>query len=155
MNYGLLGAIIAFALIMYFSKEASAFDDIILAKAAKYKLDPFLMKAIIKAESNFNPRATNIEPGDRVSLGLAQILWPTTAQALGFRGTKEDLYNADTNLELMSLLLLDIQKRYSSLKDIIASYNAGRPKYQDGKLINQEYVDRVLKYYYQFKMGGF
>jgi soluble lytic murein transglycosylase-like protein len=51
-------------------------------------------RAIVRIESNFNPRAT----GSQREVGLMQIKYET-ARGIGFAGTREQLYDPDTNLQ--------------------------------------------------------
>jgi soluble lytic murein transglycosylase-like protein len=51
-------------------------------------------RAIVRIESNFNPRAT----GRQREVGLMQIKFET-ARGIGFAGTREELYDPDTNLK--------------------------------------------------------
>jgi soluble lytic murein transglycosylase-like protein len=51
-------------------------------------------RAIVRIESNFNPRAT----GRQREVGLMQIKYET-ARGIGFGGTREELYEPDTNLK--------------------------------------------------------
>jgi soluble lytic murein transglycosylase-like protein len=51
-------------------------------------------RAIVRIESNFNPRAT----GRQREVGLMQIKFET-ARGIGFTGTREELYEPDTNLK--------------------------------------------------------
>ena len=51
-------------------------------------------RAIVRIESNFNPRAT----GRQREVGLMQIKYET-ARGIGFTGTREQLYDPDTNLQ--------------------------------------------------------
>lgn len=50
-------------------------------------------RAVVRIESNFNPRAT----GRAREVGLMQIKFET-ARGIGFTGTREELYDPDTNL---------------------------------------------------------
>jgi soluble lytic murein transglycosylase-like protein len=51
-------------------------------------------RAVVRIESNFNPRAT----GAQGEVGLMQIKYQT-ARGVGFSGTREQLYDPATNLE--------------------------------------------------------
>jgi soluble lytic murein transglycosylase-like protein len=51
-------------------------------------------RAIVRIESNFNPRAT----GSQGEVGLMQIKFQT-ARGIGFTGTRDQLYDPATNLE--------------------------------------------------------
>jgi soluble lytic murein transglycosylase-like protein len=51
-------------------------------------------RAVVRIESNFNPRAT----GSQGEVGLMQIKYQT-ARGVGFTGTREQLYDPATNLQ--------------------------------------------------------
>ena len=54
-----------------------------------------LAHALVKVESNYNPKAT----GARGEIGLLQIN-PKTARAMGYKGPSKALYDPETNLEV-------------------------------------------------------
>jgi soluble lytic murein transglycosylase-like protein len=110
------------------------------------------LKAIALTESGQNPKAVNYDEGQgRHSVGLMQILYPDTFENLraeiGVNYSYNDLLNPDINIYIAASLLGKLKKRYSTMSDIIASYNSGRPIRVNGKYINQYYVDRVFYYY--------
>lgn len=63
------------------------------AKAREHGVPVPLAHAVVRIESNYNPRAV----GGR-ALGLMQIKH-ATARGLGFTGSREDLFDPETNLE--------------------------------------------------------
>jgi soluble lytic murein transglycosylase-like protein len=63
-------------------------------KAIKHGVPLALAHAVVRVESNFDPRLT----GRGTTIGLMQIKHPT-AQAMGFTGTAQDLLEPETNLE--------------------------------------------------------
>jgi soluble lytic murein transglycosylase-like protein len=132
---------------------------------------PFpLIKAVIAAESAFNPRAIRTEQprpslpptpdfpaGGDASLGLMQLLI-RTARGLGYTGTMEGLYDPLTNVGLGARLLRqNLDRAGGRVADAISAYNGGfRPslgfgsKLPSGQYGNQDYVSRVLGYYDYF-----
>lgn len=100
-------------------------EDALLAEAAEHKLDPSLMAALIRQESNFNPAATS-PAGAR---GLAQVM-----PELGERLARELdypvwdpvlLYQPDVSLQLGAFHLRELFARYDQRAHILAAYNAG------------------------------
>ena len=63
-------------------------------KAIKHGVPLALAHAVVRVESNFDPRLT----GPGITIGLMQIKH-STAQAMGFTGTAQDLLEPETNLE--------------------------------------------------------
>ena len=100
-------------------------EDALFAEAAEHKLDPILMAALIRQESNFNPAATS-PAGAR---GLAQVM-----PELGERLARELeypvwdpvlLYQPDVSIQLGAVHLRELFGRYDERAHILAAYNAG------------------------------
>ena len=118
-------------------------DYIIKDKADKYNLDEILIKAVIKAESGFNPNAVSKAGAS----GLMQLM-PGTARGLGV----EDIFDVEQNIEGGAKYLRGMLDRFDGDKSLaLAAYNAGPnavkryggiPPYQE----TQNYVKRVLSY---------
>lgn len=104
----------------------SPWDPIILDAAARYVVDPALVKAVITKESSWNPQAFRAEPqiGD-ASRGLMQILY-RTAQGMGYGGTPEELFDPAVNITYGTRYLADRVGTFGYPAGISA-YNAGRP----------------------------
>lgn len=62
--------------------------------ASTFGVPAAFARAIVRIESNFNPKAT----GSHKEVGLMQIKYET-ARGIGFTGTREQLYEPDTNLK--------------------------------------------------------
>jgi hypothetical protein len=125
--------------------DVGKFDQIITSAADKYKIDSALIKAVIKAESNFNHQA--ISPvGAR---GLMQLM-PATASHLQV----EDTFHPGKNIEGGTRYLRYLLNVYQgNLSLALAAYNAGEgavakynnriPPFRE----TQNYVIRVLNFY--------
>ena len=80
-----------------------------------------LALAIVRLESNFNPRAR----GQAGEIGLMQIN-PVTARGIGYKGSLEALYEPDTNLRWGMKYLAEAQRRGGgTLCGTILKYSAG------------------------------
>jgi len=133
------------------------YDILFNTYSAIHGVSKRLMVSIVRQESNFNAKAINQETeadkrkGRNVSsLGLAQILYPDTAQSLRPGITESETMIPETNLkmayELMSGLLRAYPRKDSSgfPSYAVAAYNAGSPRFLgNGTFVNQAYVDSV------------
>ncbi len=88
-------------------------------------LDPALVAALIKQESNFNPRATS-PVGAR---GMMQIMPPLGARMARSRGMAswdaEMLYDPAVSIDFGTQHLAELLKAYPHLEHGLAAYNAG------------------------------
>ena len=134
-------------------KFATDYDKMIFDISKQYGVNGNLVKAIIKAESNFNP-SVQVKTDRENSRGLMQINQPT---ALGL-GLKEDrlhtLFNPETNIHYGALLLKQLKKRYKNFKDVIAAYNYGSVKKINNKYINEKYVNKVFDNYLLYAVSN-
>ncbi|HBJ75148.1 MAG TPA: lytic transglycosylase [Syntrophaceae bacterium] len=121
------------------------YDKIITQAAAKFNLDAALIKAVIKAESNFNHKAVS-RAGAK---GLMQLM-PQTASSLNV----DDVFHPGNNIEggarylryLLNLYRGNLTlalAAYNAGEGAVAKYNYGVPPYRE----TQNYVRRVLALY--------
>jgi soluble lytic murein transglycosylase-like protein len=96
------------------------FGKLIYQIARSYALNPLLVAAIAKVESDFNPRARS----RKGAYGLMQVL-PATARRFGLP-RKRDLFNPRKNLETASRYLRWLVDRFGDDPvRVLAAYNAG------------------------------
>ncbi|MGH9441658.1 MAG: lytic transglycosylase domain-containing protein [Thermoanaerobaculia bacterium] len=122
----------------------SRYDGLIESECRKANLDAALVSAVIKAESNYDPRAVS-RKGAR---GLMQLM-PSTAARLGVRRS----YDPTANIRGGVLYLKELAARFGNQPALIlAAYNAGEnavdscggvPPYRE----TVEYVERILKWW--------
>ncbi|HOK39977.1 MAG TPA: lytic transglycosylase domain-containing protein [bacterium] len=122
--------------------EAKKIDEVIKTKAEKYNLNPNLIKAIIKAESNFNKEAVS----EKGAAGLMQLL-PSTAKELGVKNIFDIEENIEGGTKYFKMLL---EKYNGDVQKALAAYNAGFnnvDKYQDIPpfVETQQFIKSVLK----------
>ncbi len=129
-------------------KKERRFHPIILQEARRHKVDPALVKAIIMAESGYNPNAIS----KKGAIGLMQLM-PSTAEALGV----EDAFNPEQNISGGVRYFKKLVKRFDGdVKLALAAYNAGSKKVRDYQGIppyksTQYYIEKVFKYYALYK----
>jgi soluble lytic murein transglycosylase len=119
------------------------YDGLIGLAARQHRVQPALVKAVIAAESNFDPGAVS-RKGAR---GLMQLM-PHTAEALGVG----DPFQPAENVRGGTRYLRHMLDRYGDLERALAAYNAGPsavdrfggvPPYPE----TRDYVKRVMTYY--------
>ena len=125
--------------------DVNRYDQIIRKAADKFKIDSALIKAIIKAESNFDHQAVSPVGAQ----GLMQLM-PATASALQV----ENAFHPENNIEggvRYLRYLLDIYRgnltlalaAYNAGERNVAKYNNNVPPFRE----TQNYIKRVLSYY--------
>ena len=129
-------------------KAAKFYYPIILKASRKHKVDPLLVKAIIVAESGFNPRAVS-RMGAR---GLMQLM-PRTARSLGLKDSFDPEKNIDAGVRYFKKLLVGFNGDVSLA---LAAYNAGIGKVRQHGGIpplsqTMRYVKKVSKLHMTFK----
>lgn len=113
------------------------YEDIIVKEANDHDLDPFLVAAVIYAESRFSPKAGS-PVGAR---GLMQLM-PQTAAGIARRlgdtsYTVDKLYDPSTNVRYGTYHLQGLMGRYDSdVESALVGYNGGGgagDRYQAGE----------------------
>lgn len=131
----------------YHEQRRREFSPLINAAAYKYSLDPALLHAVIRAESGYNPEAVS----NKGAAGLMQLM-PATASRFGVR----DRFDPQENIEGGARYLSELLNMFpSDLKLAVAAYNSGENTVRKfGNQVppieeTQNYVSRVLNYYYR------
>jgi soluble lytic murein transglycosylase-like protein len=129
--------------------DIARYDEYIKKASDKYGVDYALIKAVIKAESNFNHLAVSPVGAQ----GLMQLM-PQTAASLQV----DDSFHPENNIDGGVRYLRYLLRLYNgNLSLALAAYNAGEgavaryknriPPYRE----TQTYVQRVLEYYEQYR----
>ena len=120
-------------------------DTAIEQAAARHNVDPDLVRAVVKVESNFNPNAVS----RKGAMGLMQLM-PSTARQLKVKNPFDPEQNVDAGVRQLKQLL---DNYGGDVKLTLAAYNAGAgavarssgvPHYAE----TQNYVRRITKLYY-------
>jgi soluble lytic murein transglycosylase-like protein len=131
-----------------YAKDSNRFDHLISEFSGKYQVDFALIKAMIRAESGFNPYAIS----RKGAKGLMQLM-PGTA----LRMNVVDVYNPKENIDggvryikyLLSLFNNDLRLS-------LAAYNAGENLVSELRTIppyreTVDYIRRVQSYYQSYQ----
>lgn len=121
------------------------------AAAAKYGLDPALLRGLVKQESGFNPAITS----SAGAVGLTQLM-PATARSLGVSDATDPLQALDGGA---NYLKQQLDRFGGDPSKALAAYNAGPgavqkyggiPPYAE----TQKYVQNVLAFADQYRAQG-
>ena len=130
------------------SKKERLFDPIIIHTAIRHQVDPALVKAIIMAESGYNPRAIS----KKGAKGLMQLM-PETAKKLNV----EDIFDPQQNIDGGVRYFKNLVNQFNGdLKLALAAYNSGSKTVRQYKGVppfeaTQYYIKKVFEYYQLYK----
>ncbi|MBJ6363773.1 lytic transglycosylase domain-containing protein [Paenibacillus sp. MAHUQ-46] len=144
--------------------------DDIKASSLNYEVDPYLVAAIIRAESNFETGRES----PKGALGIMQIM-PDTAGWIASKAnftnlTLDDIHHrADISIQMGTWYIKSLERQFKERRPlVIAAYNAGPGKVNqwlkdnvwDGELDTahdipygetRRYVQKVIYYYNKYK----
>ena len=132
------------------NRRAAAYDQYISYYGVRYNIDPHLIRAVIRTESAFNPNAIS----EKGAQGLMQLM-PGTARELSVN----DPFDPEENIEGGTKYLRSLLNTFKNdVRLALAAYNAGPTIVKKQNSIPRipetiQYVDRVLKYYREYKNG--
>ena len=134
------------------------FEPLMTQAALDYAVELPLLKAVMAAESGFNPGAVS----PKGAIGLMQVM-PATAERYGLQSDKrksisDKLADPKTNIRLGARYLRDLMRLFpDQIALVLASYNAGEgavqkyrnrvPPYPE----TQNYVKLVTQFYHLYK----
>jgi hypothetical protein len=127
--------------------DPTQFDTMIYTSSERYGVDPALVRAVVKAESNFNEAARSRKGAQ----GLMQLM-PDTARLYNIANAFDPTENIEGGVQHLKLLL----DRYrGDLQLALAAYNAGIQAVEKYGGIppfaeTREYVKRVLGFHERY-----
>lgn len=146
------------------------YKEIIRQHAAKYKVDPLLIAAIIRQESNYRPS----QESHKGALGMMQIM-PDTAVWIMEKASMKEItldevkHEVDANIQIGAWYISYLLTKFdNNLFAVLAAYNAGpgvvnkwlQNRTWDGTFDQvkkipypetKNYVQRVVYYYNKYK----
>jgi len=134
------------------SKSIYEIAKTIYEEAIKYNFNPLLITAIMKTESNYDPKAVS----DSYAYGLCQVrrfIAPEIAESIGIKwdGAENTLFDPVKNIKIGVYYLSILNRDFNDLKTAVIAYNQGPYAVQEQLTNNQElpdnYVNKVLGYY--------
>jgi soluble lytic murein transglycosylase-like protein len=131
--------------------RANRFDRLIHDAARLHQVDPLLIKAIVHAESGFDPYAVS----EKGAKGLMQLM-PETARDMQVANPFDPEANI---LGGTRFLKKNLDRFNNDLKLSLAAYNAGPARVQASGRIpgipeTQDFIKRVLEYYQHYKAAS-
>jgi soluble lytic murein transglycosylase-like protein len=129
---------------------SGGYDEVIRSASDRHSIDADLVRAVIKAESDFNSNARS----SKGAMGLMQLM-PDTARLHNVLNAYDPVDNIEGGVRHLRMLLERFQ---GDLRLSLAAYNAGSgavekfggiPPYAE----TREYVRRVLRFYDVFRGG--
>lgn len=128
--------------------KSDAFNLAVLKAADRYDVDAALIKAVIMAESGYNPTAVSRQGAK----GLMQLM-PRTARALGVKDAFNPVHNINGGVKYLRQLLNAFDE---NIRLALAAYNAGTSKVKRHRGIppikaTRHYVKKVIAYYQHYK----
>ena len=126
------------------------YEYIITQASKRFKVEPSLIKAVIKAESDFDHRAVS----NKGAQGLMQLM-PRTADDMEVGDPLNPEENIFGGTRYLSLML----ERFKDDKRLaLAAYNAGPERVEEYKGVppfseTTSFIEKVLFYYQQYNSG--
>lgn len=130
--------------------DPSKYEEAVRLTAKQFSLEPSLVKAVIRAESNFDPMAIS----SKGAMGLMQLM-PDTARMHEVRNAFDPTENIHGGVRHLRYLM----DRYDGNLDLVLSaYNAGTKPVDEARGIpsipeTQEYVRRVRLFHAAYRNG--
>jgi soluble lytic murein transglycosylase-like protein len=132
---------------MAFKPVSDDVDALIGFYAKQHQVDAALVRAVVRAESGFNPKSVS----SAGAMGLMQLM-PDTAKSLGVSDPFDPAQNLDGGIRYLKQMI----ERFGDVSLALAAYNAGPssvaryhgvPPFPE----TQRYVERVMQYWQEEK----
>jgi soluble lytic murein transglycosylase len=133
------------------SLGGGSYEELIRSTSGRHNVDADLIRAVIKAESDFRPNARS----RKGAMGLMQLM-PETARLHNVADAYDPSENVDGGVRHLRMLL---ERYQGDLQLSLAAYNAGSAAVEKHGGIppfaeTREYVRRVLRFYESYRVAG-
>ena len=130
---------------------ANGYEDLIRSASGRHNVDADLIRAVIKAESDFNSSARS----HKGAMGLMQLM-PETARLHNVADAYDPGDNVEGGVRHLKMLL---ERYQGDIELSLAAYNAGSSAVEKHGGIppfaeTREYVRRVLRFYESYRGGA-
>lgn len=107
-----------------------------------------LLLAIASTESNFNPKAKNVNNGGSVDRGIMQIndYWVAKLSQYTTYDVKKILYDPDYNIKVGAWVMRDCINSFGETWKAVDCYNKGAKRARN----SSRYINNVWKNYQKF-----
>ncbi|MGO8786329.1 MAG: lytic transglycosylase domain-containing protein [Terriglobia bacterium] len=127
-----------------FGRPSATIDQLVEQTATRYQVDPELIRAIVRVESGYDPKAVS----NKGAMGLMQLI-PATAQRFGVANPFDPKQNLDGGVNYLKYLL---GRFGGDLNLSLAAYNSGEHTVQRFGGVpsipeTQNYVRKVTNIY--------
>jgi len=126
------------------------YSNYVYEYSTKYKLDPYFVAAVIRTESNFNPKAKS----NKDAYGLMQITSSTGKWAAGQMGAtnfaSDNLYDPEYNISMGCWYLGNLRDEFKDLDIVAAAYNGGSTNVRQWLSSSQHSTDGKKLHYIPF-----
>jgi soluble lytic murein transglycosylase-like protein len=129
--------------------KLTQYDELIEAAAVRYKIPSHLVRAVMHAESAFDPNAVSPVGAS----GLMQLM-PATAQEMYVKDIFDPAENIEGGVRYLRVLanefdgdMVKMVAGYNAGPDAVKKYNGQVPPYAE----TQAYVRKVIALYFQYK----
>ena len=134
------------------AEEAKMLAELINKECKRYNLNPYLVLAIIKVESSFNPMAVS----SKGAVGLMQMMPETAVYLASKKGITIDdeslIADPLINVQLGIYYFHKLLKRYNKLESALFAYNYGPGRFEtlrddeDSEVKLPAYVSKVIDF---------
>ena len=108
-----------------FGGDYDRFDKIIIAKCKSHGVNPNWIKALMKQESNMDPKAISSVG----AVGLLQVMEPICTD-YGITFNRQKFYDPDINIDVGTRYIKQLYGMFGTYLDAVAAFNCGQGRWQ-------------------------